>query len=337
MAYEQHGNNHKPAGNRKKDSGKKPFNNKGKNGKPNNKFGKPNNDKKPFKKKEVSDTNMFLKHADPKAFTKIAIEDDGFNATELLEKSVRGNIYKGFHLYKVYISVNNRFVSGFSFKQVGWLTFHKETKPGAKDHFSSVTMHFIPKSGLNLDSKAIAELEIQAYMLGKELMAISSKAVNFYIPEDVAKENDFAIKKTGFIDSRIVISDIYGYDIGDGDGYKCYTSYTGGVPVNIKNPSDNDIFVTNYVKNNMHDVNVVIKPNMIILTKEEKTLAKIFKLQKDKKTKKKTISYEVYDDNFEDAVKKFILNGVKNENRGHKNPYDPINKIDIVRINKSTK
>ena len=325
-------NKHKSFDNRNRGYNKKNNGNFRKGGKPTNKkFNNKGNNFKAKRREEIADKIIFFKPVNAYDVMSDIMRLDGLVPTEDTEKAARGRIYKNIHIYKVYISVTNRFVSGWSYKQVGWMTFHREVKPGSKSNFTSVTMRFVPLADLHIEEDAMAEIEIGAYTVGKQLMSIFAKAVNFSIDAKYAEKYSWLIRKAGFKESKIQLSTVYGGTV-DTSVEKCYSCYLGGMFVNIPKPSDNDLFVKNYVRGNIADSEAEIKDDTIII-KSRSTgaiTAKVHKLNfKPGAGRKRTIVCELSGAD-ETAIRKFVVNGVNYENKNHSTPFDPLNKIDII-------
>lgn len=300
--------------------------------------------KKPFNKggkfshKSYDDKLIFLKWANPRQFIHetCSLMDSGSGIiTADDEKKAIGNIFHQYHLYKVYISSSNRFVSGWSYMKVGFLAFHEEIGR-VKTNLSSITMSFVPVENLEFDEDTLNKIELATYIAGKNLMQIYSKAVNFSMPKLVAAGLANEIKKAGFTPCQYHISTIYGTII-EPTVYSAFTAYKGGTSVKLNIKSDTDIFIKNYADTKFISKSIVEFDKNSMILKDAVTkqpLAKIHKLEfgtnsNGKKTR--VIKYEILGKNpkLGKAVEDFIKNGIKNENKSHKSPFDPIEKIEF--------
>lgn len=333
--YNNKGNFRKGSNN----SNKKPFNRGGQNSgnkhRPYNKSGfKGNNNR--FKKSTRPSgfkSKIALAWADPQHYAaevaNVVSEND-----DKLTRYIRGRLYKGFHLYKVRVSLNNRFTSGFTFKTVGFLAFSDN---GLKNTTNNpvVSMNFVPTDEvLELNNDLITHIELNAYIAGSKLLEVCGTACNFAIPSDLAKTRENQINAMGFKkDLNATIMDIFGEELNQKTGYDIFVANHSGIVCSISGAFHTDKFLKDFFKEHLDGYSYIIGPmdsKISIKDKNNTVVAEISKCEHDKDKKTRTIKYWAID-SINTTISKLIKKGIEVENEGHKTPYDPASKISIER------
>ena len=121
--------------------------------------------------------------------------------------SFRRHLYNGYHLYRILISVDNHFVSGYTYRAFGWVVAHT-----ASHNREAVNMTIVlDKSLTNGDKSNLNNIIFFKTMaIASEIFMKSGKIVRIMIPKDKYENQKKYLNKNWVVDNDQSFTDVFG-------------------------------------------------------------------------------------------------------------------------------
>lgn len=313
------------------------------NGKP---MKKPFNKKKPLPKYEGFKNGIKLQRLDPSGHSETFISKyfiDVLNRTPDLAKALninseivtnddvirfRHNLFNGYHLYKIMVSVENHFVSGYTYRTVGWVVGHSANR---KDHINMTIVIDNEVIKNSHGNKLYSILYFKAMALASELFLKSGYATRIMLPKESYNVQKKFLNKSWFVDNEQVFTEPLGnrIDLKNEDSkYIVLKNLASTMPIKIGDAIDCGLL--NYLWSTYDRISYIKAIPFVGVKLFEKIgedsveFARVTKCDKDKNIHLYCKHEDV------DILCDVINAGIEYENSFYKHPYDNTDDISII-------
>lgn len=300
---------------------------------------------------------MKIRRVEPSGYTNAFIKDylnslsddvdTEINPIEIDNKDVinfRRHLYNGYHLYRILISVDNHFVSGYTYRAFGWVVAHT-----ASHNRDAVNMTIVlDKSLTNGDKSSLNNIIFFKTMaIASEIFMKSGKIVRLMVPKDKYDNQKKYLNKNWIVDNDQSFTDVFGNEKVNNQQESEFVVIKNTVcTAGIKIGSQADAGLLKYLKDRYDSVSGILPitdpnsselsttvailksaPGLLHERENNKTLTILLAVVK--KCTNKEIHYSCNDAD-KSKVEDIIKNAIFYENSFYKHPYDDPTTIKLI-------
>lgn len=255
---------------------------------------------------------------------------DGDSPTHEVMINFRKHLFNGYHLYKILVSVENHFTSGYTYRDYGWVVGHSERGKDAMNMTIILDKTLVGDTDCDLHNIIF----FKALALASELFTKSGKIIRVMIKKDIYDKQKKYMSKAWNVDDDQTFTSLLGSVINLKDNelnYVVLKNSSYGLPIKVGTKIDLPLLEYLQIRSEkLLAINSRAFAGIDLYTKNPSVIGghRLF-ASISKCDKSKEIHFRCSDNDVSD-VENIIKDGIFYENSFYKHVYDDVSEIKLI-------